>query len=235
MAYATRAQVYDLGLRAEAFLARARAVEAVDAATGILTLRSNGFEDGYLLTLFVEGSATPGRPSATLPGGASASVVYEAVPVNGSSDLFRLRPVGGSRIDSFTNAGTGVFSVAPDIGRLIDRNAVSVSARIDEWLTDYAPPIKVDSITGLYPEILIRVAARMTAADTARVLGLANPIYQASLDALVASQDDDKAMLLAWFKGRYINAHPEDQTTELENAALAGRSAAPTNWRTGTL
>ena len=40
---------------------------------------------------------------------------------------------------------------------------------------------------------------------------------------------------LSWIKGRPINIRPADQTAELENAALAGRSAAPTNWRTGTL
>ncbi len=235
MAYCTDQEVFALGLRAEAFLVRPRAIEAVDPATGVLTLRSNGLASGALFTLFVEGSAVQGRPSARLPPEFSASVLYEAVPVNGSSDLFLARPVGGSTIVTLTNAGAGVFSLVPDLGAIVSRNATSVSARIDEWLTDYAPPIKVDPLTGLYPEILIRVAARMTAADTARVLGLSNPVYQEGFKELRESHEDDKAVLLAWFKGRYINAHPLDQTDEIENAALAGYDAPPTLWQTGTL
>lgn len=235
MTYATRENVFDLGLRAEAFLARPRAIEAVDPATGVLTLRSNGLFAGYVLTLFVEGSATPGRPSASLPGGLSASVVYEAAPVNGSSDLFKVKPVGGALISSFTNAGTGVFSMVVDIGRTIDRIALNESGNIDEELTNNSPPITADPVTHLYPEILIGVCARRTAVRAALIFGLSSPVYQASLDKLIAGQAFDDLALKRWYEGRYINVHPPDQGAEPINAPLAGYAYAPTNWHTGTL
>lgn len=235
MAYCTREEVFDLGLGAECFLARPRAIESVDPATGVLTLRSNGLASGALFTLFVEGSALPGLSSPRLPPELSASVVYEAVPVSGSSDLFRARPVGGSTIVSFTNAGAGVFSLVIDIGRTIDRIAQNESGNIDEELTNNAPPIKPDERTGLYPEILIGIAARRTAVRAALKIGLANPVYQVSLDKLIAGQAFDDLTLKRWWEGRYINVHPADQTTESENAALAGSSGPATSWRTGTL
>ena len=45
----------------------------------------------------------------------------------------------------------------------------------------------------------------------------------------------DDLMLATWLAGRRVNVPLFDQTTENENAAIAGRDAAPTNWRTGTL
>lgn len=234
MAYSTRQEVFKLGLRAEAFLVRPRAIEAVDAATGVLTLRSNGLDTGALFTLFVEGSATAGRPSARLPPEFSASVVYEAVPVNGSSDLFRARPVGGATITTLTNAGAGVFSLCADLGATIDRIAENVSSNMDEVMTNNAPPIERDS-DGTYPEILVGICARWTAIEGASIFGLANPIYQASLDKMIAKRAFDELTLKRWYEGRPINVRPTDQTTEPENAALAGSYFAATAWQTGTL
>ena len=83
--------------------------------------------------------------------------------------------------------------------------------------------------------IVVGVVARRVAIRAALRFGLSNPGFQASLDRLIDGQALDNRRLDDWIKGRPINIRPGDQTAELDNAALAGRDFAPTNWRTRTL
>lgn len=233
IAYATRADVFLLALRAEAFAARARAVESVDIATGVMRLSSHGFSAGLPLVNFVVvGSAVPGRPSASLPTGApglSASVVYEPSAFAGSGNLFRVTPVGGALITSFTDAGTGVFGVEADVGATIDALCIDQSAKVNNKLTAHSPPILVDPETGLYPEILRGIVARRVAMRARLLLGLANPLYADSFAALERDKADDDKDLAAWFEGRGILPTPLDQTEGVpdDGARSPGGVVAP--------
>lgn len=236
-ALCTRQEVFALGLDARAFAARSREVESVDPATGVFLLSMHGLFDGALLRFRVRGEATPGAPSAQLPAGAGLSphLMYEAWPVSGSSDLFRVAPDGGNIITSFADAGSGVFSIYVDPGPNIDRIAVNETANIYGALTAYNPPILRESTTGLFDEELVGVCARRTAIRAVLKLGLADPIYQASVDKLIAGQAEDNATVLRWIAGRPLNMRPADQNTEPDHGAFAGSDAAPTPWRTGAL
>jgi len=224
--YATLAQIYDKGLPAEAFVARPRQIEAVDPATGVLTLRGHGLFDGYQIELFVEGSPVYGYPSAALPAGLSASIVYEAEPVSGSSNLFRVRPVNGSAITSFADSGSGVFSLVVDRARAVNEIAIGQTAIMDDALTAHAPPIPPNPITGLYDEILVEVCAQKTAIRAAAVFGLADASYQRSLDELVRQASEHQAILARWVAGRPINVRPDDQTPTIPENGGRGAGGA---------
>lgn len=228
------ADIYALGLAAQAYAARPRAIEVAYADTGVLVLTGNGLSAGSLLRFVITGSATPGEPSTSLPEGLSASLMYTAAPVSGSSDLFRVAPVDGSTITSFGDAGDGVFSIVVDPGPILLALAENVSRNIDEWLTAQAPPIEPDPDTGLYAGILVGVCARWTAVRGVLRLGLANPVYKDSFDAYRDGQEYDKETLKSWYAGRPIKIQPPDQDT-IPNDAARAVGGIPVPWTTGTL
>lgn len=239
--YATRADIFALGLRPEVFASRARAVESVDAATAVFRLSSHGFDGGLpLINFVVTGSASLGRPTVLLPTGLSAVVVYEPSAFDGSSNLFTVAPVGGATITSLGNAGTGTFSVESDIGPTLDAICIDESAQIDNSLTAHSPPLLRDPDTGRYPAIIVGVTARRAALRARLVLGLSNPAYAASFAPLEAGESDDNTRLAEWMKGRPILPRPIDQTgttaddaPRYQNAATRGVPVSA--WTRGTL
>ncbi len=225
MAYATLQEVLTLGLRAEAYAARPRAVENVDASVGLLTITNHGlFATAPLFRFAVEGAAILGKQAAALPVGLSASLMYTAVRV--SSDFFKAVPVGGSVITTFGDVGGGVFSIRPDVEETILAIAADESAQINNSLTGHSPPILVDQLTGLYPPILRGVVARRTSIRAALIFGTAAPEYAESLKLLIAGQTDDNARLAEWIAGREILPAVLDQDL-IPNDAPRARGRAP--------
>ncbi len=213
--------IFTLGPPAQAYAPRPRAIEVAYPDTGVLVLSLSGLFAESRLRFTVEGSATPGHPSAVLPEGLSPSLMYQALPVDDSLDLFRVQPVGGSPITSFGDAGDGVFSIVVDVGATLMAIAANESDNINERLTAQRPPILPDPDTGLYAGILVGVTARRTAVRGALNLGLANPDYADSFKALRDGQAFDDETLKSWYEGRYINVQPLDQTTGPDNAMRA--------------
>lgn len=240
-AYATRRDIFALGLRPEVFASRARAVESVDPATAVFRLSSHGFEDGLpLITFVVTGSASLGRPPVLLPVGLSASTVYEPSAFDGDGNLFTVAPFGGATITSLGNAGTGTFSVAIDIGPTLDALCADESAQIDNSLTAHSPPLLRDPDTGRYPAVIVGVTARRAALRARLVLGLSNPAYAASFAPLEAGEADDNTRLAEWMKGRPILPRPIDQTGTTPDDApryqnAATRGVPVSSWTRGTL
>lgn len=237
--YATLQQLFALGPPAQAYAPRPRAIETADASTGVLTLTLNGLFDGSLLRFTVQGEATLGRPDAALPQGLSASLSYEAVPVSGSSDLFRVRPYGGSTITSFGDEGAPVFSIVVDPQHALLALLKNESANVDNCLTAQAPPILPDPLTGEYPEVLVGVVARRVAVRAALSLGLANPDYRESFTALRDEQAFDNARLEEWLDGRPVRPEVLDQTAYPDDAprARSGRwtGGCHTRWNRSSL
>lgn len=230
-AYATRRDIFALGLRAEVFASRARAVESVDAATAVFRLSSHGFDDGLpLINFVVTGSASLGRPTVLLPTGLSSTVVYEPSAYQGSGNLFTVAPVDGSTITSLVNAGTGTFSVEADIGPTLDAICADESAQINNSLTGHSPPILVDPSTGRYPAILVGVTARRAALRARLVLGLSNPEYVASFAPLEAGEAADNARLEEWINGRTILPLPLDQTPGVPDDGPRFVTRRPVGW-----
>jgi len=199
-----------------------------------LRLTGHGLVLGSLLQFSLEGQAAFGATANALPGGVSVDANYTAAPLAGSN-LFQVRPQGGALINSFSSEPVGPFAIVVDPEAALLEQLDDATARIEEKLTANAPPIRPDPITGLYPSILVGICARMAARQAVIALGLQNPQYAAQQKMLLDGAAADDLMLATWLAGRPINVRPLDQTEELENAALAGRSAAPVEWRTGTL
>lgn len=234
MAFSTIAQMYALALPAAAFAARPRTVEGVTIATGVIRLTGHGLSFDSLLQFSVEGQSAFGAPANVLPGGLSIGANYEAAPIAGSN-LFKVRPEGGAVINSFSSEPIGPFAIVVDPEPALSLLLDDATARIEEKLTNNAPPINVDQDTGVYPMILVGICARMAARQAVIALGLQNPQYAAQQKMLLDGAAADDLMLATWLAGRRVNVPLFDQTTENENAAIAGRDTAPTNWRTGTL
>lgn len=221
MSYATRRDVYLLGLAAQAFVARARPFDAVDAATATVRLRAHGLADGDVVTL----EPTSG---GTLPTGLSAFAVYYVVTV--SSDLFRLSlTAGGSPIASWASAGSG-WAIAIDYGPRLDAHLSDASATIDEHLTAHEPPIAAP-----YPAVLVGMAARMAARAAVTSLQIDNAAYRVAVDRLFAREAQDLEILAAWKAGKPIQPRPIDETDAADNAARAASSRPVVPWTTGML
>lgn len=235
--YCTLQQLFLLGPPAQAYAPTPRALESASPATGVLTLTGNGLFEGSRLRFVVQGSATPAQPDAALPQGLTTDLMYEALPVDDSSDLFRVQPVGGSPITSFGDAGFGVFSILVDPKSTLLAIIKNESSNVDNCLTAQAPPILPDPMTGEYPEVLVGIIARRTAVRAVVALGLANPEYRDSFKALREEQAFDDARLKEWLEGRPIKPQVRDQNSvpddapRMSNGLYRGRGVVP--WRGG--
>lgn len=228
-AYATRDDVYLLGLSAQAFVVRARPIAKValdvDAATGTIRLEAHGFSSLDAL-LF---SSTSG---GALPEELSAFVYY--TPIVLGSDLFQVAdPTTGAPI-VFTEQGQG-WSVGYDPARRLDRHLEDEASVIDEHLSAEAPPIQRDPITGKFPQVLVGLNARMAARSAVTSLQIENPAYRVARDRLDAQEAQDLAMLQSWLAGKPINVRPIDQTTVPEMGARASYGRRSSGWNTGML
>ncbi len=243
MAYATIGDIFSKALRAEAFIARPRAVASADPIANVIALPSHGFTAGLLpaLTFVLMGNATPGAfgmPSGvpTLPVGLSVSTRYYPLPLGG--DLFQVAASPSGPPVALLSAGAPLFGVLVDttatLAALLDSTA---AFPLDEALTNYDPPIIRDPMTGLFPEVIVTVNALLAARAALPVFGLAHPQYEKSLDAmLVGWQANVTSAMERWVKGKPINVRPQDQTSGyLESAARASSDRPPQGWTRNTL
>lgn len=220
MAYATRDDVYLLGLSALAFVVRPRPFEAVDTATGNIRLTAHGFTASDLVILSVTGGGS-------LPTGTSALTTYTPIVVSG--DLFRL-----TGFTSYASGGAG-WLVGYDTGRRLDLHLEAASAEINEDLTAHQPPVLVDPETGLYPMQLRGLCARMAARAAVTSMQIENPAYRVAVDRLFAREERDDAMRAEWRAGKPLHPRPVDSDELANNGARADYSRAPVPWLTGYL
>jgi hypothetical protein len=223
--YCTAADVFSLGLSAQAFVTKPRPFDAVDGPTATIRLTAHGLTTGDVITFVV-------TSGGSLPTGVSAFTPYTPVVV--SSDLFRIKPVGGSTIASFALTGSG-WAVAVDPARRLDAHIVAAAAEIDENLTAEDPPILPDPVTGFFPQTLVALNARMAARAAVTSLQIDNAAYRVAVDRLMAKEASDRKMLDAWLGGRPLNPRPTDQTSAADNGAMAGADREPIPWTTGVL
>lgn len=225
ISYATRDHVYLLGLSAQAFAVAPRPLDRYDAthvdiATGTIRLRDHGLT---ALDLIEFDSVSNG----TLPPELSMFMQYAPVVVSGH--LFRV-----SGAPSFSLIGAG-WRVGIDGGRRLDAHLVDATARLNGCLTAYVTPLKPDSITGLYHAEARGLVARIAARSGTSSLQITNAEYRKAVERLERLEAKDDARLQELKDGRPLNPQPEDQDSEPDNAAFAGRDMAPTHWRTRTL
>ncbi len=225
MGYCVLDDVYNLALTAQAFVMRPRPFDAVDITTATIRLKAHGLSALDVITF--EASS-----SGSLPTSISGFAPYYPSPV--SADLLRVALTsGGTPIASWASAGQG-WGIVVDFRRRLQAHIDQTAAEIDENLTADEPPIKVDPVTGLFPQQLIGLNARMAARAAVLSLQIENPQYRTALDRLFAKETTDVAQLAIWRAGKPLNPRPTDQNNYLDNAAIA-TSDPVTGWRTGTL
>lgn len=230
MAYATRSNVYALGLPPAAFVRAPRTVEAVDASTDTFTIRGHGLDAGRAVTFALQGSPTPvlGVTGSALPAGLSASTVYYALPLSG--DLFQVSLTSGGAAVAITDAGTGIFGVAVDFSADLDAQLESTAGDIDIACAAHGTPFPPDA-GGAYPPWLVGLNARLAAADSLIVFGLQNPIYEASMRRILDRVETDRKDMEWWKKGAPIpGMSSRDATPTVAEAGAVGWSLPSRGW-----
>ncbi len=234
-AYATIADVYIYGPKAEMYSARTRQIKAV-TLPGYFRMANHGLNPLESFTLSVVGDAIPGKLQPAAPAGLDTVTPYYALSV--SSGIFRVALTPGGTPITVTDVGAGMFGIDVDpafkLGKLLEGTARGV---IDERLTNYSPPILPDPLTGRYDEVLVRLNALLTAREAITVFGLANPDF---LEGTTAAIDKSLAreweILDAWMKNRPINVRPGDQTSgNVEGAAIARSDRPSQGWEASCL
>lgn len=226
MAYATRADVYRLGLTAAAFVTRPRPYDAVTIASASIRLTAHGLAADDLVSLVAVSGGS-------LPTSVTATSVYSPVIVSG--DVFTLKTYpAGVAISSWASGGSG-WGVSVDYGPRLDAHLSDASAVIDEHLTAHEPPIPVDPVTGLYPPVLVGLCARMAARSAVTSLQIENAAYRVATDRLFARERQDLEILAAWKAGKPIQPRPTDQSDVADNGARASSSRDTIGWTTGYL
>lgn len=228
MAYATRDDVFSLGIGAQAFVTRPRAPESYGAsdfnpATGVFRLPGNGLALSDLVYLTV-------TPGGALPGGASALTYYYPLPMGGG-DLFQLAATPAGSVLTFTNAGSG-WAIVIDQMRRLDKHLADTASIIDEHLTAHEPPILPNPTTGLYPPVLVGLNARMAARRAITSLDIENKQYRLTRDRLDAVEAQDLVLLADWKAGKPVQARPTDQNAVPDNGAIAV-GGVPVPWLSG--
>lgn len=229
MSYASRDDVYQLGLSAQAFVTRPRPPESYTASdfnptTGTFRLTGHGFATTDLVYFTVTNGGT-------LPGGAAALTYLSPLPLGG--DLFQLAATPDGAPLTYSAAGSG-WALAVDPMRRLDAHLTETAAEIDEHLTAHEPPILPDVTTGRYPQILVGINARMAARAAVISLQIENKAYRVAVDRLMAQEARDLVLLADWKSGKPIQPRPKDQNEVLDNAARAS-SLRPVCWQTGRL
>lgn len=220
-AYCTTDEVFTLGLAAAAFVSRPRVPDAVSANPAVIRLKAHGLTTSDVITF----EAVSG---GSLPTGLSGFQPYYPVPT--SADLLRVATTpNGTPIASWASSGAG-WGVCVDPLRRIAAHALEVSAEIDEHLTAHEPPILVDPITGLYPQVLVGLAARMTARAAVTSLQVENAAYRVAVDRLMAREEFDREILKAWKEGKPIQPRPTDEDDLADNAPRAGYGRPNAGW-----
>lgn len=214
MAYATRDDLFALGISAAALVSRPRSIDAIDITTATFKLRAHGLSALDRVSFEVPSGGV-------LPTGLSLTVVYAPVVV--SFDLFRL-----SGISSLSTAGRSV-ALSVDPLRKIDAHLEETAAAIDECLTAETPPIQ-RRIDGTYPPVLVGLNARMAARQLIASSEGENPVARAALDRLEARREADEKLLAAWLRGKPLNPRPTDITDEPDNAARGGADREAIPW-----
>lgn len=207
MAYAVIQDVYDLGLSAQAFVVAPRGIDkskgdSLDFAAGIFRMIGHGFAatDAVEIVLVATG---------TVPGGATANIAYQVQPI----DFFRFRLALAGAQQTFADAGSG-WAIQIDPERRLQRHLDDGASRIDECLTAYGAPLKIDPVTLKYPTQIIGLNARLAARTAVPTLLFAETAaFKSAIDRLDAKEKTDEVQLATWLAGKPMNPAGTDQDT----------------------
>lgn len=224
--YCELADVYALGLPAQAFTAAARPLDGVTIATGVLLLYGHGLSADSAVRFSIESSSLAGATAAALPGGLTAGVTYYAQPVADSSDTFKVSATaGGATINSFTSEPVGLWALVVDprprlLASIRDRGEY-INARSIAYRT---PFVQVD---GRWPDGLNGLNARMTARDCLGITGAQNPLYAGAAKVVMDRAGEDMAVLVDASMGKLVFGPAVDSTpTIVEGGATSWSSAS---------
>jgi hypothetical protein len=250
--YATTADIYALGLTAPAFMVRPRPLDGrqgdyLDFTTGTFALSAHGLsaQDLVRIVLIASGGA--------IPTGASTTRVY-GLAAGSPLDFWRFQlalvsggvPIAFSDAGTTAAGGTSAWGIQVDPEPRLNKILRSASADIDQDLTAHATPILPDPLSGLFPDKLVGIVARVAARRAIAGLQFENPAFKAASERLFAEEKRDDEQRAAWRLGQPLMPTPPDQDgiadvgMRAHNAYTSstyGRSLTrcPPHWNRGAL
>jgi hypothetical protein len=129
--------------------------------------------------------------AGALPGGLSASVVYWALPVPGSSSLLQLSLTEGGAAIDLTSGGVAPFALVFPVSANIEANLEAISRDVDAMLPAHLVPLEAP-----YPEAVVSYVAVFAAWQTARALDQGEVA-----DGLQQLKDEWTTKALRWSRG----------------------------------
>ena len=170
--YATREDVYRVGLPRGSLASESRLISSADPATSRLELEGHGFSASSPVQFQIDTGGVLPAPLALL------TVYYVVlVPVGGdySESLFQVSATSGGAAITLTTTGTAPFRGFVPFGLSIDRENENHSRWIDSLLPGEAAPL-----TAPFPAWVVDTVAKRTAASLVRQLGLGS--FQGVID-----------------------------------------------------
>lgn len=247
--YAFPADVYALGLTAQAFVTRPRPLDgrqgdSLTPSSGIFSLTAHGLtpQDIVRIVLIASGGS--------IPTGSSTTAVYYPTPLDYWRFTLSTTPNGSpvTFSDAGTTAagGTSAWGIQVDPEPRLNKILFNASGDIDQDLTAHATPILPDPLTGLFPTKLVGVVARVGARRAIAGLQFENPAFKAASERLFAEEKRDDEQRAAWRLGQPLMPTPIDQDgiadvgMRAKNAYTSstyGRSVSlhPPHWNRGAL
>lgn len=202
--YCSVAHVYQQAAPYGSLDVPAREVASVDTTANTLEIAGHGcaLNDAIQFRAF---------PGGTLPSPLSASSVYRAKPVDGSSSLLQVSAtVDGAAID-LTTAGSS-FGLCVDVDTKIRGHIRKWSQRVQPFIPANAMPVEPDE-DGLYPETLRDTVAILAAWSALASLGRKSE----ALDTLFANETE-------WLKKTLAGLPPRDRGLTVSTNLAVGRS-----------
>lgn len=198
VSYATRRDVYELGLPRGTLRSDARVARASNPATDTIELDEHGFEtnDRVLVRALEDGA---------LPAPLQASTVYYAIRVSDST-LQLAAAESGPAID-LTSTGDGIVLVAP---LPIERVLEAYSRVVEDWVPHLVPFVTP------YPTTIVMTVAELSA----RKLQLMSGQISVSMQAI---EEAAQKRLERWASGIPIR---DDRATKSSNLAVVARGAS---------
>ena len=222
--YITLADLWALGLSAQAFAVAPRPIEDVSVSLSTLQLTAHGFTSSSVITFPLVGPMSVGAPPSPL---VPMTPYY---PIVVTDSLFQVAATPNGSPITLTDAGSGAYGCLLDQYARINEQMWATSRNLDEVLTGELPPIKPDPSTGLYPGQLVGIAARECARSLIATMSFDNAAFRVVSERLDKWLGIDEKTKDGWKLGKPLQPRPVDQDNIANNGARASASSCPDRW-----
>lgn len=216
VSYATRKDVYALGLPRGTLGAQGRSIASVAASTDVLELEDHGFETGDAVLLRAEAGGS-------LPAPLVEGTTYFVIRL--TSSTFQLAETDGGSAINLTSAGENVL-IATELP--FDRVLEFYSRWVDAFLPAHAVPL-TPADDGSFPSFVVGIVAELSAKKLQILSGTVS-------ESIAQYEVAAKAQLERWSKGIPLRDSRATASTNLAvKASASSGNTDPRGWGSGCL